>query len=81
MYLWYKLGPALQDYHAANATQNIITELDVLYGNGPAWWSFQKVPVPVSPGSDKGIDPVWLTYRRGPGKGAPCSVLRLTLVD
>ncbi|KZV92417.1 Metallo-dependent phosphatase [Exidia glandulosa HHB12029] len=70
LYLWYKLGPTLQDYKDENATQKIITELDVLYGDGPAWWSFDKVPTAVTPGKGN-AEPVWITYRRGPGKALP----------
>lgn len=68
IFLWYKLGPTLQDYRDENATQKIITEVDVLYGDGPAWWTFEKIPTPVTGGKGK-IEPVWITYRRGHGKG------------
>ncbi|KAH7093919.1 Metallo-dependent phosphatase [Auriculariales sp. MPI-PUGE-AT-0066] len=72
LYLWYKVGPKLQDYKEKNATSHLITELDVSYGDSPAWYGFEKLPVAVFPGNDK-VDPVWLTYRRGPAKPVPQS--------
>ncbi|EJD43821.1 Metallo-dependent phosphatase [Auricularia subglabra TFB-10046 SS5] len=70
LYLWYKIGPTLQEYHNGNATSNLVTEVDVLYGDGPAWYGFQKLPTPITEG--KGKDgPVWLTYRKGPAKPLP----------
>ncbi|KZT52988.1 Metallo-dependent phosphatase [Calocera cornea HHB12733] len=63
LFLWYELG----------GEKEIITELDIIRGEGPAWYGFEKLSPAIIPRSNK-FDSVWLTYRRGvktPPKAPP----------
>lgn len=64
VYLWYKLRPPLQDVTDDEEIQEVITEIDVLYGDGRPWYGFQRMDKEVTVGK-RGKDSVWLTYRRG----------------
>ncbi|KAL1696645.1 Metallo-dependent phosphatase-like protein [Schizophyllum commune] len=68
LFLWYKTGkPAGQ--MSAEERANIITELDLLYGEDRPWYGFEKLEPPTTEASPRTI-PAWLTYRRG-AKAAP----------
>lgn len=43
---------------------NIVTELDVLYGQDDPWYGFEKLQPATMQGTDR-LEPVWLIYRRG----------------
>lgn len=48
----------------AEEKSNIITELDVLYGDDIPWYGFERVERPTIP--EKGpVQATWVTYRRG----------------
>lgn len=66
LFLWYEVGPTLQDVGTDGKT-NLITELDLLYGDGPAWYGFKKLEggPTMEASSGPGRSNVWLTYRRG----------------
>ncbi|KZS94402.1 Metallo-dependent phosphatase [Sistotremastrum niveocremeum HHB9708] len=64
LFLWYKLGPALRDLSQSDRS-NLITELDILFGESRPWPGFEKIETPIVPSKPPRIDPVWLTYRRG----------------
>lgn len=64
LHLWYKLGPSLQELDK-NGTKNIITELDVIYGPGPAMPGFQFLQPEITEGRTD-VEPVRIAYRRGP---------------
>ncbi|GLB41788.1 putative calcineurin-like phosphoesterase [Lyophyllum shimeji] len=63
LYLWYRTGKTMADM-TAEERANIITELDVLYGEDVPWYGFEKLHPPTM--AEKGrIEATWLTYRRG----------------
>lgn len=63
-YLWYRTGQTLRAQTAKGPKEELITELDVLYGEDRAWYGFEKLEPPVK--EEKGrIDAVWITYRKG----------------
>lgn len=66
IHLWYELGPRLRDL-STDDKRNLITELDILYGDGSPWYGFEKLegPPTMDAGSGPGRVNVWLTYRRG----------------
>jgi len=43
---------------------NIITELDVLYGEDIPWYGFEKLEPATLPEGGK-VEATWITYRRG----------------
>ncbi|PPQ90772.1 hypothetical protein CVT25_010161 [Psilocybe cyanescens] len=63
LFLWYKTGKTSGDM-SAKERANIITELDVLYGEDTPWYGFEKIEPPTL--SQRGrIEATWITYRRG----------------
>ncbi|KAG6837346.1 hypothetical protein H0H93_010948 [Arthromyces matolae] len=63
LFLWYRVGTTAGDMTTAERG-NLITELDVLYGEDVPWYGFQKLEPPTMP--EKGnTEATWLTYRRG----------------
>ncbi|KAK0203023.1 Metallo-dependent phosphatase-like protein [Desarmillaria ectypa] len=63
MYLWYRVGKTSGAMTAEERSQ-IITELDVLYGEDIPWYGFEKLQPPTLPANGRTVD-TWLTYRRG----------------
>ena len=65
LYLWYKTGKTMQDM-SAEEKNNIVTEIDVLFGEDRPWFGFDKLQPPVTPeNQDSGISSIFVTYRRG----------------
>ncbi|TFK39994.1 Metallo-dependent phosphatase-like protein [Crucibulum laeve] len=63
LYLWYKTGKTAAEM-TAEEKANIITELDILYGEDVPWYGFEKLEPPTM--QEKGrVEATWLTYRRG----------------
>lgn len=71
LFLWYKLRPPLQDVTDEEEIKDVITELDVMYGDGKPWYDFEKVKPEVSKGIEGKTDSVWLTYRKGVNRAFP----------
>jgi hypothetical protein len=63
LFLWYKIGKTAGEM-SAKERANIITELDILYGQDVPWYGFEKMSPPTLPANAK-FDATWLTYRRG----------------
>jgi hypothetical protein len=76
LFLWYKIGKTAGEM-SAEEKANIITELDILYGQDVPWYGFEKMSPPTLPANAK-FDATWLTYRRGV-KGTSTVFLRLIL--
>ncbi|EJD07471.1 Metallo-dependent phosphatase [Fomitiporia mediterranea MF3/22] len=64
LFLWYKLGPRMS-YLSTEEKSNLITELDVLFGDDRPWYGFEKLDPPTTEGREGHLDTAWLTYRRG----------------
>ncbi|KAJ7449665.1 Metallo-dependent phosphatase-like protein [Mycena latifolia] len=63
LYLWYKVGKTSGDMTAAERS-NVITELDVLYGDDIPWYGFEKLePATMLHRGDQ--QSAWITMRRG----------------
>ncbi|KAL4250483.1 hypothetical protein ABKN59_006972 [Abortiporus biennis] len=66
LYIWYKAEKVLRDLTNAEKQTQLITEIDVTYGDDEAWYGFEKLERPVAPNDDaKKLLSVWLTIRRG----------------
>ncbi|KAI0774766.1 Metallo-dependent phosphatase [Trametes elegans] len=63
-YLWYKADQTWRDMTDAERRNNIVTEIDVLFGQDDPWYGFEKVNRATFDGTTR-FEPVWLTYRRG----------------
>ncbi|KAF8556455.1 Metallo-dependent phosphatase [Imleria badia] len=64
LFLWYKTGKTMQEMNAEEK-DNIITEIDVLFGEDRPWFGFEKLEPPVTPEKPGHIASVFVTYRRG----------------
>lgn len=65
LYLWYHLGKTLGELTAQEKQENLITEIDVLYGEDAPWYGFEKLDPPVREENEGRLESVWLSYRRG----------------
>ncbi|KAJ7760525.1 Metallo-dependent phosphatase-like protein [Mycena metata] len=65
LYLWYKIGKTSNDM-TAEERADIITELDLLYGNDIPWYGFEKLePATMLQDRKRDVESTWLTMRRG----------------
>ncbi|KAA1475450.1 Metallo-dependent phosphatase [Dentipellis sp. KUC8613] len=64
LYLWYRSGKTLGAM-SAEEKANLITEVDVLYGDGQPWYGFNKLSPPTMEAQPGRRENVWLTFRRG----------------
>ncbi|KAF9478252.1 phosphatase DCR2 [Pholiota conissans] len=64
LYLWYRTGKQMIDMTVPDEKSQIITELDVLFGEDVPWYGFEKVERPTIAEQGK-IQATWITYRRG----------------
>ena len=63
MFLWYKAEKTLQQM-SEQEMKNIITEIDVIFGDDEPWYGFEKVEPPVAEGQVLSAS-VYITVRRG----------------
>ena len=63
MFLWYKAEKTLQQM-SEQEMKNIITEIDVIFGEDEPWYGFEKVEPPVAEGQVLSTS-VYITVRRG----------------
>ncbi|KAI6122283.1 Metallo-dependent phosphatase-like protein [Pisolithus croceorrhizus] len=63
LYLWYKIGKAMNEM-SAEEKQQIVTEVDVLFGEGRPWYGFEKLEPAITPEKWGIIESVYMTYRR-----------------
>ncbi|PFH51912.1 hypothetical protein AMATHDRAFT_141299 [Amanita thiersii Skay4041] len=64
LFLWYKLGKTAAEFNTKEEKSNLITELDLLYGDDIPWYGFVRLEPPTLPTTSQ-IDSTWITYRRG----------------
>jgi hypothetical protein len=64
LYLWYRTGKMARDMTAQEKQEDVITELDVLYGADRPWYGFEKLEPSVTLESGR-VSSEWLTYRKG----------------
>lgn len=63
LFLWYLKDKTLQDI-SEDERQSLITELDVVYGDGDPWYGFERLSPPTTEKSARG-ESVSITMRRG----------------
>ena len=64
LFLWYKMGPRMS-YLSEDDKSNLITELDVTFGDDRPWYGFGRLSPPTIEGVENRVDSAWLTIRRG----------------
>ena len=65
MFLWYKTGKTARELSAEEKRNDLITELDVLYGDDRPWYGFTKLEPSVTIHKAHRVEDEWLTYRKG----------------
>lgn len=64
LFMWYRRGKAARDMTAQEKQDDVITELDILYGADRPWYGFEKIDPPAT--VEKGIlVRETITYRKG----------------
>jgi len=63
LFLWYRTDKTLQDM-SDDEHQSLITELDVLYGDGEPWYGFERLSPPTTEKSARS-ETVSISMRRG----------------
>jgi hypothetical protein len=63
LFLWYCKGKTLQDI-SDDERQDLVTEMDVLYGDGESWYGFEKLSPPTTEKSTRS-ESVSIIVRRG----------------
>lgn len=63
LFMWYHLGKSTSQM-SAEERANLITELDVLYGDDVPWYGFERLS-PATMVGGGGKEDTWITYRRG----------------
>ncbi|KAF7356643.1 AIP3 domain-containing protein [Mycena venus] len=63
LHMWYKLGKTSGEM-TVEERANIVTELDVLYGDDIPWYGFEKLE-PATMLHYRDVESTWLTMRRG----------------
>ncbi len=63
LFLWYLKGKTLQDI-SKDERQSLVTELDVVYGDGDPWYGFERLSPPTTEKSER-AESVSITMRRG----------------
>ncbi|KAL0953331.1 hypothetical protein HGRIS_004576 [Hohenbuehelia grisea] len=74
LYLWYHTSKTLAEMTAEEKENKLVTELDVVHGEGPAWYGFTKVEPAITEEQEGRHSSVSLIYRRGvkiPPKAPP----------
>jgi len=63
LFLWYRKDKTLQDM-SDDERQSLITELDVVYGDGEPWYGFERLSPPTTEKSARS-ESVSITMRQG----------------
>jgi hypothetical protein len=65
LFLWYRTGKIMREMSPKERQEDLITELDVLYGMDRPWYGFERLEEAVTLELEGRIEGTWLTYRRG----------------
>ena len=64
LFLWYKAEKAAQEMTDAEKKNDLITELDVTYGEDVPWHGFEKLSPPTTPEIKNRRQSAYITFRR-----------------
>lgn len=64
LFLWYRLGQRMS-FLSSEEKSNLITELDILFGDDRPWYGFERIQPPTTEEKPGHLESAWLTYRRG----------------
>ena len=64
-FLWYKAEKTAREMTDAERKNDLITELDVLFGEDIPWYGFEKLSPPTTPEIKNKRQSTQITFRRG----------------
>lgn len=64
-FLWYKAEKTAQEMTDAEKKNDLITELDVMFGEDIPWYGFEKLSPPTTPEIKNKRQSTHITFRRG----------------
>lgn len=64
-FLWYKAEKTAREMTDAERKNDLITELDVMYGEDVPWYGFEQLSPPTTPEIKNRRQSVHITFRRG----------------
>lgn len=64
-FLWYKAEKTGREMTDEEKKNDLITELDVTYGEDIPWYGFEKLSPPTTPELQDRRQSVYITFRRG----------------
>lgn len=64
LYLWYNLGKSMANL-SKDEKDNLITEIDVLFGDDRPWYGFETIDPPTTPGQEDRMESAHITLRKG----------------
>jgi hypothetical protein len=79
--LWYKAEKTALQLSDSEKRENLITELDVLYGADIPWYGFEKLDPPTAEEKPGKMESTWITYRRGVKSRSTIFVLFTLLIS
>lgn len=65
LFLWYKAEKTAREMTDAEKKNDLITELDITYGEDIPWYGFEKLSPPTTPEVKNKWQSVYITFRRG----------------
>ncbi|OBZ66763.1 putative inactive purple acid phosphatase 29, partial [Grifola frondosa] len=63
-YLWYKAEKNIRQMSDTERRDQLVTEIDVTFGEDTPWYGFEKLPTAAYDGNSM-LESVWLAYRKG----------------
>jgi len=65
LFLWYKAEKTGREMTDAERKNNLITELDITYGEDVSWYGFEKLSPPTTPEIKNKRQSAYITFRHG----------------
>ena len=78
LFLWYKAEKTAREMTDAERKNDLITELDVTYGEDIPWYGFDRLSPPTTPEIKDRRQSVYITFRRGVKRKSLAKPLSLT---
>ena len=70
-FLWYKAEKTAREMTEDERKNDLITELDVTYGDDIPWYGFERLSPPTTPGIKDKRQSTYVTFRRGVKRTSP----------
>jgi hypothetical protein len=65
LFLWYRIGKTFAEMTTEERKEDLITEIDVLFGADQPWYGFERLEPPTTTEQEGRMEQVSVVYRRG----------------